>query len=315
MAKQFRDYKAEQQAYKDLHPNTREELVKKSQNFAVVDGQPINPDTGEILENIDIQTVITNQQVTAKRAIENLAQHQTDHGGFFFAYYEACKSMSDRFPQLTQSDLARLMFVGTYLSWETNHLVYDNGRPINKRALGELLGMRSRNKYSEFYRKLIDNEIIYEQKSGLVMNATVFYRGTDKKASIDAKKMQYTRLFRKTIRELYAMFSGRSIKKLGVLYAVLPYINFNYNIVSKNPTEVQSEKIEPMPVSELADKLGYSDARKLMPVLREIKYEGKPVFGFFETDGDARKKKIVVNPSVVYAGNGKRLDAIKILFK
>ncbi|GGJ49640.1 hypothetical protein [Virgibacillus salexigens] len=300
--------------YKDLHPNTREELIRKSQNFIVVDGQPINPDTGEILDNIDIQTVITKPQVTAKRAIENLVQHQTDHGGFFFAYYEVCKSMTDRFPQLTQSDLARLMFIGTYLSWQTNHLVYDNGRPINKKALGELLGM-SRNKYSEFYRKLIYNEIIYEQKSGLVMNATVFYRGTDKKASIDAKKMQYTRLFRKTIRELYAMFSGRSIKKLGVLYAVLPYINFNYNIVCNNPQEVQEAKVKPMAVSELADKLGYSDAKKLIPVLREIRYEGKPVFGFFETDGDARKKKIVVNTSVVYAGNGKHLDAINILFR
>lgn len=314
MAEQYRDHYAEQRAMRDLHPKTRAKVIGMLQNHTVIDGESYSTETGEnITDRIHTELVITEPQRRGKRTQENLAQHQTDNGGFIFAYYEVCKSMGDRFPFLTKSDTARLLFIGTYLSWETNHIVYDNGRKVDKKALGDLLNM-SRNKYGDFYKTLIENGILSEAESGLVMNPTVFYRGTEKKIRPLVKGMQFTRLFKNTVRDLYAKFNGRSIKKLGVIYAVLPYVNFNFNTVCHNPQEVKVDDIIPMTLSELADKLGYADYRKLVPVLREIRYEDKPIFKFVDGTADRRDKYIIVNPRIVYAGNGKHLDGIKLLF-
>lgn len=311
----YRDFKAEQQAYKDLHPNTRKQIVKMTQDFIMQDGVAIDSETGEIItDKLHVEPKINGEVIKGKQTVDHLAEHQTAHGGFVFAFFEAYRSMNGRFPFLSKSDLARLMFIGTYVSWQTNHLVYDNGRPINKKKLGELLGM-SRNAYATFYKSLIKNGILTESETGLMVDPSLFYRGDLSNAPEQTKNLQYTRMFRKTIRDLYNMFNGRSIKKLSVVYEILPYVNFNYNIICHNPDEVQQEKIIPMTLAELAQKLGYADHRKLIRALREIKLDNVSVFGFFSVERDSRKKKVVVNPAVIYAGNGKHLDAIKILFR
>lgn len=314
MAKEIRDFKAEQLALKDLHPKTRQQMMNMTRNFTVINGEAYDTETGEnITDRIDVQPVITKSQRQGKQAKENLKAHQDDRGGFFFVYYEACKSMEERFPALTQSDMARLMFIGTYLSWETNHLVYDNGVKIKKKGLGDLLNM-SRSKYSVFYKTLIENKILSEAETGIVMNPTLFYRGEVKNVRPLVKDMHFTRMFKNTVRDLYAKFDSRSIKKLGVIYSILPYVNFNFNTVCHNPSEVKADDVKPMNLSTLSEKLGYSDHRKLTPVLREIKYEGKPVFKFVGDDGGQREKYVIISPRVVYAGDGKHLDGIKVLF-
>ncbi|MBU5265728.1 hypothetical protein [Virgibacillus proomii] len=311
----YRDFKAEQQAYKELNPKTRKQVVEMTQNFIMQDGVAIDLETGEVItDKLYIEPKINGEVFKGKQTVDNLAKHQTVHGGFVFAFFEAYRSMHERFPFLSKSDLARLMFVGTYISWETNHLVYDNGRPINKKNLGELLGM-SRNAYATFYRSLTKNGILSEAETGLIVDSSLFFRGDLSNAPEQTKNLQYTRMFRKTIRDLYNMFNGRSIKKLSVIYEILPYVNFNYNIICHNPSEVQQDKITPMTIKELAQKLGYADYRKLMRALRDIKIDDISVFGFFSVERDSRKKKVVVNPAVVYAGNGKHLEAIKILFR
>jgi AraC-like DNA-binding protein len=317
MAKNYRDRFAEQRAMNDLHPAVREKTIAMLQNFEVIDGRAWDKETGEeITHLLDIGPKVkqqTYEQKEGARIREELAAHEKEHGGFIYAFFTACTQMSDRLSFLQQGDLARLMFIGSYVSWETNHLVYDNGRPINKRQLGELLGM-SRSKYSEFYKKLTENEVIAETNEGLVMNPELFYRGRTAKIKTIVKTYEYTRLFRKTVRDLYATYNGRSIKKLALIYAVLPYVNFNHNIVSENPNEVKDEKIIPMTVTTLARRLGYSDTAKFTAALNSVTYKGQRVFGLFEM-GDKRKRKVVVNPAAFYAGNGKHLAYIKLLFK
>src|SRR5690606_6946292 len=91
------------------------------------------------------------------------------------------QAMKQRFPSLSQSDLARLMFIGTYVSYNEGtaghgYLTHDNGVRIDKRALGELLAM-SRSGYAEFYGRLIAEDVLAELPEGLAVNPTIFYRG------------------------------------------------------------------------------------------------------------------------------------------
>lgn len=318
MAKQIRDYEQEQQAWKGLNQEVKRKTIEMTQNFAVIDGKAYDTETGEdITGKIHVEPVITSKKAEGIHVRGNLRDHQKENGGYVFVFFNAMQAVGDRLPSLTQSDLARVMYIGTYISYnegEAGHcyLRHDNGVQINKKALGELLGM-SRNRYAEFYRKIVDEHVIAESPEGLAVNPTMFYRG----GNVDYYKgdYQYTRLFRKTARELYGQFSGRSIKKLGVVYSILPYVNFNTNIICDNPQQVQDDKLQALKIKELAVKLRYEDDKYLARTMREIKYNGAPVFKFVDDGKDRRSAYIIVNPDVVYAGNGKSLAGIKVLFR
>lgn len=300
--------------WKYTTPEVTERASDLLRKLEFYDGKFFNPETGEDMSyKVEVRHRLTEAQRKAVRIRGILKQHQTEYNGFVFAFSTESTPIEERFPNLNQSDLARLLFIGTYVSYDDGEslskgtLKHPNGVKIEKKSLNLLMGM-SRNRYAEFYDKLLNAEVLSETDGGVEMNPYVFYWG---KNSGEVKGgYQYTRLFRKSVRDLYKQYNGRSIKKLGLLYLVLPYINFNFNVLSTNPSEVEAEKVIPLTIGELAEKLRYGSSKSLRRTLHDIKYEGEPVFGFVEIN-DRRKRKIVVNPRVVYAGNGKHLDAIK----
>lgn len=300
--------------WKSLHPKVKQSWLEHKNNLQVVDGRIYTENGSDVTHLFEVVPKFTQAQIDGFKVISELADHEREYGGFVFAFFSATKTMEEQFPSLSQSDLARLMFIGTYTGWESGQLKYDNGRPIDKKGLGELLGL-SRNRFAEFYKKLLAEEIIAEQDGNLFMNPAVFYRGrlTDVRKHIS--DVQYTRLFRKTVRELYAKYNGRTIKQLSLIYAVLPFINFNFNVICFNPEEQDADQVRPMTLENLAALLGYQKTDKLAEALRKIKYNDKPVFALVEINGNRRARKVIVNPAVVYASDGKSLDAIKILFK
>lgn len=315
----MRDYKAEQRAFQDLHQEQRKELTRQKQNMVVEDGNMIDTETGELLnDKFEINEVVSGDTVEkrkkGKAVKEEVQKHSEENGGFVFAFYETCKQISEQYPDFNQADLASLMFVGVHVSFGTNHLTHPNGKKIDKKALKGLLGM-SRNKFTQFYRKLISNEILTETETGLVMNANMFFRGFEQDIPKSAAELQHTRMYRQTIKDLYGMFDQRSMKKLGLIYAVLPYVNYRVNIVCNNPTNNNEDELNAMTIGELADTLGYEDTTKLAKNLKEIKHNGQSVFKLVEDDNDSRSKYVIVNPNVVYAGNGEALKSLQILFR
>jgi hypothetical protein len=283
------------------------------ENLVVKDGRAYSQNGTDVSHMVEVTLKTTEQQVKGLETVENLAQHEEENGGFVFSFFKSCMTMEQQFPTLAQSDLARVMFIGTYAGWSTGELKHDNGVPINKKSLDELLGM-SRNKFNTFYKSIVDCGIIAEQDGAIFMNPAHFFRGNMSEVKHITKDLQYTRLFRTTVRELYAMYNGRTIKQLAIIYAVLPFVNFNFNIIAFNPDEANKDLVKPIPLDKLAIMLGYADHRKFKKALNSIKYKDQSVFGFFEVNGDRRQKKTVINPRVIYAGNGKSLDGIQVLF-
>jgi hypothetical protein len=307
------DRAREKRFTKSLNREASSRLAREKSHLRVV-----NTETGEFAEHYAPTPVYSEEQKRSYRGITELQMHSDEHGGFIIAFFEQSITMSERIPGLLQSDLARLLFLATYTSYPTRgdtygYLRHDNGNYISKKGLFGLLKM-SRSKFEEFYGKLTKNQIIDEVEDKLAVNPTYFYRGDFSKVKSIADDMQRTRVFRKTVRELYHEYNGRKIKQLGLIYAVLPFIHFKYNILSHNPGEQSSNHVKPMRLGELADKLGYSKATKLKEALREIRFDKKPVFQFVEDESDTRKKKIIVNPAVVFASNNEGLEAIKVLF-
>ncbi|MCH4828176.1 hypothetical protein MLE13_17795, partial [Planococcus halocryophilus] len=191
----------------------------------------------------------------------------------------------------------------------------NNGNPINKKKLQELCGM-SRARFSEFYKRLEEAEILRHDKAtgDIFMSHDVIYRGDLKEIGADISDLEHTRVFRSTVRRLYEDFGGRKLKQLGLIYSILPLINVQTNIVAFNPEEKLSERLRPMSVSKLAMVLEYEDPQKLKTALNALKVDGKPVILFADDPYNRREKRIVVNPKVVFGGNNEALQAINVLF-
>lgn len=310
--------KSQRQVLKELSPRTREKVVRQGLSFARVDGGPIfDPTTGEVLDDLySIKLTIkrTKKQYEAHESKRILGDHEKENGGFIFSFFKSSNAISERFPTLSNADIARLMLLGTYTAWSTGRLQYDgNGRAIKREAFAEIMGL-SEKRSRELFVRFIDAEVLEERENGIYMNQTVFYYGRISDISRKIVDLQATRLFKKSVRKLYEKTDGRSIGQLAIVYSVLPFLNFVTNIVSHNPDETDCDLVQPMSLEKLAEILGYSNPQKLKTAMNRVNIDGKPVFGFFENPHDRREKRIVVNPRVVFAGNGEELGAIKALF-
>ncbi|SMF91232.1 hypothetical protein SAMN05661091_5384 [Paenibacillus uliginis N3/975] len=301
------DRKREHARWSNLTPSVKRGVLAQK--------QAIEDEIGDKLGGtFEIMLKTTDKQVRGLQAKGEIAAHEQENGGFVFALFGGCMAIGERFPSLTQSDLARLMYVGTYTGY-SGRLQYDNGRPINRKELERLLNM-SRARFSEFFRKLQDEEIvsIEEEYGDIYVNPSVFYRGVLAEVGYSLDDYRHTRMFRSTVRQLYETYGGRAVKQLALIYAVLPFVSFSTNIVCFNPEEVDEDRLQPMDLDRLAALLHYQDTQKLRRALESIKLDGKPVFYLPHNVHDKRKRRIIVNPRIVFAGSAESLAAIKVLF-
>lgn len=317
--------KEEQRKWQSLPQESRRAIIQRKQNLTVVDGVTYDADGNNVTHLFDIVPVHSQgsaeNRARALEAIDALTEHESENGGFVFAFFLQARTIVERFPTLSQADTARLLFIGTYVAWSggkpayDGRLQYDNGRPISRKQLQELTGM-SRPRFSEFYKRLEGEGILTEDADtkDLFMNPSVIYRGNVRGIRAEVADLEHTRVFRSTVRRLYEEFGGRKLKQLGLIYSVLPFISTQTNIVAHNPEEKDSERLRPMNVRTLAMVLEYDAPQKLKTALNAVELDGKPVFLFADDPHDRREKRIVVNPRVVFGGNNESLEAIKVLF-
>lgn len=307
----------EQKVWNELSSKTKQVAHDYIENHIVKEGRAFSTTTGEeITDKIHTGINVIDKQVRRLQETDELSRHQIENGGFIFALFKQSTSIKERFPTLSKPDIARLMYIVTFTAWETGRLQSENGKEIyTKKDLSELIGM-SKKRFNEFFRKLKNENIIQETKETgeIFINPSVFYRGNLKNHGYDISEYQYTRLFRKTVHDLYKQFQGRRLGQLANIYAVLPFLNFDTNIICHNPTETSEDLIRPMTLQEVSKMLEYGNDSKLKAALNDIKIDNKPVFGFFEDPHNRRQLRIVINPRIVFAGNGESLKAIKALF-
>lgn len=303
----------EQLAWQRLTPKQKRGFMALADNAVIKDGRVFDDSGKDQSHRAQLVVNTTESQREALQAIDEMSEHEIENGYFVFAFFESCKTVGERYPTLLQADLARLMFVGTYTGYKTGRLQHDNGRAIDKKALEKLVGL-SRNKFAEFFGKLTQEDVLCEMDGEIYVNPSVFYRGSLKDVGYDLDDYRHTRLFRKTVRDLYARYTGRSTAQLAVIYAVLPFLNFDTNVVYFNPEETDEDKVRPMNLENLAALLNYRDTTKLKRALNSVKIDGQHAFWLPTNVNDRRERRIIVNPRIVFAGSAESLKAIKVLF-
>ena len=293
--------KLAEQQWKDLAPTAKRRLVT---------ARAIDED-GQIMENVDIvprQKQFTPAQVVAmeerKASRELFDKHCADNGNFIFALFHSGITMDQQFPQITRTDMARILYLATYIQWETNLIKQANGRSAGRKQLARMLGMTVK-RLPEFLKRVQDADILREVDDEFIFNPGVFYRGKSTALLYDISHLSQTRVFRDTVRQLYDSFKGgRQLERLGLIYAVLPFISFNTNIISHNP-EAHAEDIRPIDLSDLTHILGYATKQKLRVALESIKLDSERIFLIIPNPHKKNSQRVAVNTCVVFAASAK----------
>lgn|GEM_PF-1850474 len=310
--------------YDKYKGKVREHMINQSQNYLVKDGLVYDTLTGENISNQYINQwlvpVLQSVNVNSKEAFKSLkvlGQHEAENGQFVFAFFTLSKNIKDTFPNLKKADIARLMYLGTLVEWETGILKYGYGKGIETityKNFHEVVKL-SKNRAYPLLNQLLESKVLNKNiHNELIMNKELFYRGRKENFPMTIKDKKFTRLFRKTVQRLFTNASSQQMNSIAIIYMILPFLNLYTNIISHNPDEIDINKINPMTLGQLADMLGYKDYRKLKTTLNSVKIGESYVFGFFYTENDKRTMKIVVNPKVVFAGDGEQLGLLNTLF-
>lgn len=297
-------------------------ITRKKYEVILNDGVKyfIDPDTGEAIlptgESLYVQTEEEKRKVKeffSKKARSEFVRQQIneqykDYGSFVWNVYSINQKS---FPQLKASNITRLMFLSTYVTYD-GYLMYGKKMNMNKANMFELLGLSDR-EYRAFYKDMIDNSILYEKDDKIFINAEMFGKGKLSKKYITkfASQEKYiTRLYIDGVRSLYKKSTPRSHKTLSYLFQVLPYVNRQYNIVCFNPLEECLEDIQGMSLGQFCEIIGYSshNSGQLFKYLFEPQFiidgQVKTAMRYVVDKSLAKETySMYINPRVYYAGN------------
>ncbi|CAB1251992.1 protein of unknown function [Ruminococcaceae bacterium BL-6] len=231
-----------------------------------------------------------------------------DYGSFIWAIYSMSKRNYDK---LKPSNLARLMFISTYLNYN-GFLEIKNNVPMTKNDLKGLMKL-SNGEFYNFINELSVHKILYTKKDKLFINPNLFIKGKLKSelvGEIYANQQVITRIYINAVRKLYNRATPCSHKTLSYIFQVMPFVNRQYNIVCFNPLEENPDKIRAMSFGEFCDAIGYNrdHSRRLYNVMFKPKFmvgkEEKCAIKYFSgEDSKLLNNHIIVNPRVYYAGN------------
>jgi len=270
-------------------------------------------ETGEIFEswtvdNIEEYTLIhKDSEGKREEFLKNKvfkSQFDTLAGGFTFNMIETLKELiADE--DFTQSDKTRIMFLGTFVSYEKNHryLTHGNGHPILKNQLMDLLEMTNRKEFYSLYNMMLEKGVFIEDKESrsvikMIWSEKYHFKGTasgGRKASENLIKS-----YDNQIRELYREKDSKgkpvhTAHSLFTFFTLLPYVHPESNALCRYPDK-PTHVSEPFTIRELADIFGLDRVSDLRRILFRIKIHKMPVVAYAQSTDNSR---IFINPFVV----------------
>ena len=237
-------------------------------------------------------------------------------GNFVFFLYQHIDDLQEK---LGDNDLVKYMYIGTFVKKDGILQKDDNRTNISKRQLKRMLDLVKSDFY-KFYNKLIENNLIYEKDDNLYINVNYFYRGTIAQyEKLSQQKIEeFTRMYTKTTRDMYENTTKRQHKRVAIAYKLLPYTHWKYNILCRNPLELEKGKLDMLTIRDVMQYLGYgmTNTTRFKRDFYGIKCYDSTIFASVQKNVDYADSTIIVNPHVFYRGNNiEELQGLLALFK
>lgn len=226
------------------------------------------------------------------------------YGNFVFFRYDFS---TDVFAATSAAFLTKLFYLSTFLQYDSNILVYNNGKHLAADKLTDVLNV-SESTCRRFLEKMVQQSFLTIDQGEIEINKSVFAKRNIQIWQNSSK--QFIRIYISSFRYLFNNLSLRQQAQLAYLIKLIPYLHQNTNTICINPEESNSDLLKTMDMKTICSIVGYSpnQAARLKKALTEIKLEnGQPVF-IYNSDQQAG----YINPLLFYAGN--QWDVVLELF-
>lgn len=273
----------------------------------IADGKTLAPKGALVITEYDWERRQKQKETTEFH--EKVKHNSKKHGGFTFLRIENALN------RINPATVGRLAYLSTYMEYGNQLLMRSKNRPMLKSDLPDVL-LISRDTANKFYNESKNAGLIEDHGSeGLYMNEVFFRDQTTDKNQI--------RLYRKTIQQLYKRTLPKYIKNFGYVVQLVSYINKEWNIISHNPLEKDSNKVQIMTMKELCEVIDYdySHISRLNEALFGLVFDWngrkQALCASIEfTTEEGKQKGLIVNPHLVFAGTDfKKVEGYGMFFR
>lgn len=265
--------------------------------------------TGEVVEDAKVLTKEQQEVIKSKRERNENKYFQKEYfkkeyGDFYWLFYNIHTKL---FSDLSGASITRIIYLATYIDYNSGKLLKDDRKPINNSNILELLKISER-QYYRFKKEVVDAGILKIVDNEFYLNTNIFQKGKlDKEVFYEEQSISCIRLFINTIRQIYEVATPESHKTLSYMFALIPYINKEWNIICTNPLEKNEENIKYLTLGEFAQIIGYEEnhigrLRRALWNMRFINNNGRiSLMVNFVASPDLSKWRIFVNPKIYCA--------------
>lgn len=217
-------------------------------------------------------------------------------GDFYFNYYN--KTLDRKY-------LFRFMYLCTYMNYNT-YIEFGKrkgkGKLSTKRDLKEILGLKDQQFYNTI-NYFFQEEMINEDEDGYInVNPMLCNKGKMKKG---ASRYGAVRMFNKAIQELYRNSNTREHEKIGLLLKLLPYINYQWNIVCSNQNERDIRLIKLLKQKEICEVLDI-DKKTFSAMIKITILDGQEG-AMIKVSNAFVNNAYVINPRCMYMAKDKEI--------
>lgn len=227
---------------------------------------------------------------------------------------------------LDRSNISRVIYLSTFIDFKNrneNLLVKHSEnytvQPMNKKDIKKVLGLKDRS-FRDFMVSMKDANLIWEVEDKFYINNDYFSKG-----KCTFNKKEYTRIFINTTRKLYENCNPRKHKQLSYIFQLIPFMNYELNILCRNPKETDFTKLEKLSLLDVCEILGVSTEKHTMRKFRdellkfEVSMDDKKYFLLSYAkikNGYGIKDYFLINPLISWGGKDLNLlqDAIQTCF-
>ena len=233
------------------------------------------------------------------------------------ANYIFMTSDESSFDDISPDTLARAAYLATYLRYGTNELWETRRTRLTRKQLPRLMNLQQ-TATDKFWGAVRGS--LFDLDEGGCINTVgrTFIHGTLANISPDA---EYQRLYCDVLRELYMKIPPRQHKRLGYALKMLPYLNFEYNILCHNPTEKNRQLVRPLTVGEFCEIIGFDKeragvlARDYGRITFTVGGQREALCKFMDNGSNRLNGHIYINPRLVYKGtNPLQVASVEISF-
>lgn len=226
-----------------------------------------------------------------------LAMQNDDLGRFYFV------STEREYDCISPATLARLIYLCTFLRYDSGVLYLTRRTPMRERDLTEVLSL-SKNTITAFLKEA--SEYISVLDDGrLNIETDAFCKGALPKG----KHNSFQKVYVDTVRKLYQTTPSNKHRYLGYIFLMLPYVNVEHNILCFNPEETDLANVRAVTLLDFCHAINYDvdHAARLRKEYSKISFviNGKTekFCSFVFDGGNPNNSKIYINPHVIYSGS------------